>query len=176
MSDVKDEVLKMEFTPEEIKREIIAVYEEYLVDGASRPMKRRADAILEKLFRTPHNYSIPMSFIETEVGRLLLKIKLDVGDTMLYGATEIAIVADRSRSWVNKAIQSKQLEGDISSGRFSVKEDNLFTFLTKVASKPLDEKVAKERMAKMHMLKEQGASVEEMKKEFDFKKSLLSHS
>lgn len=169
------QVMEMEHTEQE-KLALLDIYERYKSGETSEDLKRKVDFILEKLFRNPYGYTVPMNFINSEIGRTLFKIKLDIEETTIYGATEIAIVGNLTRSWVNRAFQTGLIQGEMAGGRYFAREYAVVFFLTKSIAKPLSEKECKEKLQIMKELKRKGESVQKMKEVFNFQKSLMHRS
>jgi hypothetical protein len=172
--DIRSEIMEMEFGDPNVKKQLVALYEQYLVEGINPKLKNQVDSLLEAIFKTPFSYVVPMSFIMSGIGRILFKIKLEVDDATVYGATEIAIIGNMSRSWVSKAFQTGVLEGEKVSGRFYAREETVLKFLTTLALKQQPEEKIKARIARMRQLKEEGATIEEMKQDMGFSKSMMS--
>lgn len=59
---------------------------------------RLVDEVLEELFKTPYSFMIPMSFINTELGMMLMSVKC--GYEYYYTIYDIQILCNRTRSTI----------------------------------------------------------------------------
>ena len=125
------------------------------------------DLILEKMFKTAFSFTIPMEFINTALGRMLLEIKLDMENTMMYGVSEITIVANKSRQMILNDYRSGKLKG-IETGkkkRLLVSEEALLDYLTTVGRNTITLEEAKYRIKLFNKLNQKGLSEDKIRLE-----------
>lgn len=180
MDRVKDEIMETQALPEEVKKELIDIYDEYRVNvlenGSNDNLRERAELILEKMFKTPFDYSVPMSFIKSNIGKVLFKIILEVDNLTetMYGVTECAILSGKSRSLIVKYFDNGTIRGAKVGGRYYAQEDDVIRFLTSAGKKPITLTEAREKMKRLRDMKDSGMKLDEIKKTFGYKKSWMN--
>lgn len=177
---IKDEIMETQALPEEIKTELVWIYEKYrekgLEDSPDEEMRERTEAVLEKMFKSPFDYSVPMSFVKSNIGKVLFKIMLEVENLneLMYGATECAILSGKSRSMMAKYFDSGVIRGSKVGGKLYAQEEAVIQFLTSAGRNPITLTEARDRIKYLRELKDKGLKVEEIKKEFGYKKSWMN--
>lgn len=177
---VKDEILESKELPEAIKDELLEIYYEYRENGIeehnSSALREKVDRVLEKMFKTAFGFTIPMAFIDSGIGKVLLKVKLEAENLteIMYGATECAILANKSRSMIIKYFNSGQIGGVKTAGRFYAQEEEVIRFLTSVGRDTITLEEARKRIKKLNELREEGIDLEEIKNRFKYDKSWMN--
>lgn len=180
MDRIKDEVMETPLLSDEVKKELIEIYQEYredgLENGSNEELRDKTERILEKMFKTPFDYSVPMSFIKSNIGKVLFKVMLEVDNLNeeMYGATECAILSGKSRSMVVKYFEGGSIRGSKVGGRYYAQEEDVIAFLTNVGRNPLTVTEARERIKLLRELKDKGLSSKQIKEKFKYEKSWMN--
>jgi hypothetical protein len=153
----------------EIKKDLNIIYQQYKAmkegDIDRQELKKRVDDVLENMFNTPFSFSIPMEFINSPVGKILFEIKLDIGNSLMYGFAELTIIADKSKQMICNDYRNGLLEG-IETGkkkRVLVYEDAVYKYITTAGRKPITQEEAKWRIQTFNKMNREGFSEEEIR-------------
>ena len=156
---------------EEQKKELQIIYQKFKSmdeqDFDGQDLKKRVDELLEGMFKTAFSFSIPMDFINSPIGRMLFEIKLDIGNTMMYGFAELMIIADKSKQMIFHDYRNGNLTG-IETGkkkRVLVTEDAVYEYITTVGRKPFSPEEAKRRIQIFKKMNREGFSDDEIRDE-----------
>lgn len=180
MDRVRSEIEQNKDLSESLKMTLLEIYNEYCESsndvGVNSELKAKVDNVLEKMFKNAFGYNLPMTFIESSIGKFLLKIKLEAesSNEVMYGASECAILSGKSRAMINKYFKNGSIVGKKIAGRYSVQEEEVIRFLTNVGHHPITLSEAQYRIKHLKNLLNKGYNLEEIKNEFSYDKSWMN--
>lgn len=168
MDKVIESIEVNKYFNDKIKNELVTIYKESqntLSGKEKTEIKKRVDDILEEMFRTAYSYSIPMEFINSPIGEYLLRIKLDMTSSIVYGIAELVVLSKKSKAMIFNDYNSGKLVG-VESGkrRLIVTEEAAIDYLTSVGRNPLEPEEAKNRILMFNKMLRQGYDLSEIKK------------
>ena len=119
--------------------------------------------ILEYLFKDKFSssYSIPIEFIESNLGKILFSLKFGLTDAV-YSTAEITIIVDKTRSLISYDKKHNNLKAEKKGRNIMVYERDLLDY---IESKGFSKNEAKSRLEKYLRLKNSGLSEEEIRKQ-----------
>jgi uncharacterized FlgJ-related protein len=171
MDKIINDIDKMNQLSEEFKKELHIIYQKYKAMNEQavdrQELKKRVDEILESMFKTAFSFAIPMDFINSPLGRMLFEIKLDIGNTMIYGFAELMIIADKSKQMIFHDYRNGHLVG-VETGkkkRVFVTEEAVYEYITTVGRNPFTPEKAKKRIQTFNKMNRDGFSDDEIKTE-----------
>lgn len=167
MDKIIENIEKNPYFTEEIRGELVSIWiesQKSLSSNELRDLKGRIDIILEKMFKTVYSFSIPMEFINSPVGGFLLKIKLDMGNVMVYGISELVVLFNRSKAMIFRDFHNGKLNGiETVNKRLLVREEAALDYLTTVGRKTLTPEDAKDRIQLFNRMLREGYNLTEIK-------------
>lgn len=171
MDKIIKNIEKNPYFTEEIRRELISIRiesQKSLSSDELSDLKGRIDIILEKMFKTVYSFAIPMEFINSPVGVFLLKIKLDMGNVMVYGISELVVLFNRSKAMIFRDFHNGKLNGIESvNKRLLVTEEAALDYLTTVGRKALTPEDARDRIQMFNRMLREGYNLTEIKEKLD---------
>lgn len=154
----------------DIKKELEDIYhlDRNKNSQSNQLLKNRVEDILERMFKNPYGYMIPMDFINSEIGKLLFGIKLEIYRMDFYGVNECTIIAQKVRSLIVKEMRSGiVLCGQKIGGHYYVAEEALYRYLTMAGWHPFSEDEARERIRYFKELREKYTDINELKEVYE---------
>ena len=152
---------------EEIKKELISIYQDTqnsLSQEEKSELKQRIDYVFERMFKTAYSFSVPMEFINSPIGVFLLKIKLDIGNVIVYGISELVALSKRSKAMIFNDFHSGKLIGmETGNRRLLVTEEAAYDYLISAGRKPLSPEEAKFRIKLFNKMVRDGYDLDEIK-------------
>lgn len=159
------------------KKEIIDIYNEYKKINVKQvdfvKLQERTEKVLKEIFKIPYmGVLIPLDFINSEIGKVLFKIKLEAENLteVIYSVAECAIIADKSKRMILNDITNKRFISYKNSGQYYIKENELIKYLTTVGRKTFTEEEAKKRLYLFKQLKDEGYTLVDIKDKMSVKR------
>ena len=98
-----------------------------------------ADKLVKELFGGMHAPLIPWDFLETEVGKALIKVKFNYGNDILL-VNDVARIVGCSKQYILKECSNENLKGEKRDGTWIIREKDLNEYLVKKGKPSLYEK------------------------------------
>lgn len=164
MDNIINDINKNDYLDDDIKKELIFIYQSYQDNESGHELKDRVDNVLERIFRTAYTYAVPMDFINSPIGTILFRIKLDIRCSIMYGFSELMILANKSKPAIFKDYHSGTLTG-IETGknkRVLVTEEAAYEYITTVGRNRYSQEEARLRIRTLNKMIRSGASNEDI--------------
>jgi hypothetical protein len=89
-----------------------------------------ADEFINKMFGSLYTETlIPWSFFDTEIGKLVLKIKYDYEDNRIYTIKDVTRIINKSKQFVGQEIHSGKLIAYKKDGKITIYKQDLDNYL-----------------------------------------------
>lgn len=89
-----------------------------------------ADEFINKMFGSLYTETlIPWNFFDTEIGKVILKIKYDYEDNRTYTIKDITRIIDKSKQFVGQEIHSGKLIAYKKDGKVTIYKQDLDNYL-----------------------------------------------
>lgn len=166
-----------------VSRKIMDVSKQFLTEGLNEEnieeLTVKANEIFHAMFANPYGTLIPLEFVESEIGRILFSIKIGYMGTegVYYGASDAAILKGKSRAMIIKDIESGALVAKRISGRNVIKKLDLIAYLVNQGkeSTRMSESIARDKIAKLTEMRNQGCKDSEIREVFKYNKSWMNY-
>lgn len=91
-----------------------------------------ADKFINRMFGSLYTETlIPWNFFDTEVGKVILKIKYDYEDNRTYSVKDVTRIINKSRQFVGQEIHSGKLIAYKKDGKVTIYKQDLDNYLKK---------------------------------------------
>lgn len=152
---------------DDIKKDLASIYHSHRSGVAAENLREQVELVLEKMFRVPYGYSIPMEFINSEIGKLLFGIKLSISRPDYFGVREICVLVGKKRALISREMSGDVLDGVKIGGHYYATEENVLRYLTSKGWYPMTEVEAKEKIRYFKDLREKYDNMDDLEKEFN---------
>lgn len=171
MDKIIDDIEKNNYLKDDLKKELRKIYQKYkggmINEDEKQKLKIRVDEILESIFKTAFSYVIPMEFINSPLGNMLFKIKLDINNNIMYGIPELMIIANKSKQLISHDYHNGNLVA-IEAGknkRILMTEEEVYKYLISVGRNKFTPEEAKKRIQIFNKMNREGFSEDEIRNE-----------